>query len=244
MRSGRPSGAGSTLVARRTCICPLHGVRRRSDTEHGREPLDFALAYGGRRCDAADALNAPSGTRDSAALQGRPGDARVRARGVLRRGPDADAHVLGTPRCGPRRRFRIARARALPVARRRRRGVRARPLDAGARPFSAALRARPASSVTRQRADALAAFVVGLLLGNVGLCCPDPVFLSLIPFIAGSSGAGDGALLAAAYGLGRATHSSPSSCWPVPASMRSDSPRRTSRASTGRSAGVSSRSAR
>lgn len=63
---------------------------------------------------------------------------------------------------------------------------------------------QPPLSLVR-RADALAAFVVGLLLGNVGLCCPDPVFLSLIPFIAGSSGAGDGALLAAAYGLGRAT---------------------------------------
>jgi cytochrome c-type biogenesis protein len=55
------------------------------------------------------------------------------------------------------------------------------------------------------KSDALAAFVFGLLLGNMGLCCPDPVFLSLIPFLAASSELADGALLAGAYGLGRAT---------------------------------------
>ena len=57
----------------------------------------------------------------------------------------------------------------------------------------------------RERSEALAALALGLLLGNMGLCCPDPVFLSLIPFIAAQSDAGEGAMLAAAYGCGRAT---------------------------------------
>jgi cytochrome c-type biogenesis protein len=57
----------------------------------------------------------------------------------------------------------------------------------------------------RERSEYLGAFLLGLLLGNMGLCCPDPVFLSLIPFIAARSDAAGGALLAAAYGLGRAT---------------------------------------
>lgn len=63
----------------------------------------------------------------------------------------------------------------------------------------------PLPSSLGRRSDALAAFLFGLLLGNMGLCCPDPVFLSLIPFIAARSDLADGALLAAAYGLGRAT---------------------------------------
>src|SRR5258706_5565074 len=46
---------------------------------------------------------------------------------------------------------------------------------------------------------------MGLLLGNTGLCCPDPVFLSMAPFIAARGQLTDGAVLAAAYGLGRAT---------------------------------------
>ena len=49
------------------------------------------------------------------------------------------------------------------------------------------------------------ALMMGLLLGNTGFCCPDPVFLSIIPFIAASGDMGQGALLATAYGLGRAT---------------------------------------
>jgi cytochrome c-type biogenesis protein len=55
------------------------------------------------------------------------------------------------------------------------------------------------------RSEYLTTFVMGLLLGNTGLCCPDPVFLSLIPFIAARGSLADGAMLAAAYGLGRAT---------------------------------------
>jgi cytochrome c-type biogenesis protein len=46
---------------------------------------------------------------------------------------------------------------------------------------------------------------MGLLLGNTGFCCPDPVFLSIIPFIAARGELAHGAMLAAAYGLGRAT---------------------------------------
>lgn len=49
------------------------------------------------------------------------------------------------------------------------------------------------------------AFTMGLLLGNTGLCCPDPVFLSLMPFIAARGEWMDGAALGAVYGLGRAT---------------------------------------
>jgi cytochrome c-type biogenesis protein len=57
----------------------------------------------------------------------------------------------------------------------------------------------------RGRSEFVTAFGMGLLLGNTGLCCPDPVFLSLVPFIASKGSLGDGAVLAAAYGLGRAT---------------------------------------
>jgi cytochrome c-type biogenesis protein len=57
----------------------------------------------------------------------------------------------------------------------------------------------------RSRSEFLGAFGMGLLLGNAGLCCPDPVFLTLVPFIAAKGSLGDGAMLAGAYGLGRAT---------------------------------------
>jgi cytochrome c-type biogenesis protein len=57
----------------------------------------------------------------------------------------------------------------------------------------------------RGRSEYLGAFFMGLLLGNTGLCCPDPVFLSMVPFIAARGQMSDGAILAAAYGLGRAT---------------------------------------
>lgn len=57
----------------------------------------------------------------------------------------------------------------------------------------------------RGRSEFASAFGMGLLLGNTGLCCPDPVFLSLVPFIAAKGSLADGAVLAAAYGLGRAT---------------------------------------
>jgi cytochrome c-type biogenesis protein len=57
----------------------------------------------------------------------------------------------------------------------------------------------------QRRSEYAGAFVMGLLLGNTGLCCPDPVFLSMMPFIAAKGQIADGAILAAAYGLGRAT---------------------------------------
>lgn len=57
----------------------------------------------------------------------------------------------------------------------------------------------------RARSEYVGAFGLGLLLGNTGLCCPDPVFMSMIPFIAARGQLADGAILAGAYGLGRAT---------------------------------------
>ena len=56
-----------------------------------------------------------------------------------------------------------------------------------------------------ERSEYLGAFLLGLLFGNMGLCCPDPVFLSMIPFIATRGEITDGGLMAASYGLGRAT---------------------------------------
>ena len=55
------------------------------------------------------------------------------------------------------------------------------------------------------RSEYVGAFSMGLLLGNAGMCCPDPVFLSMVPFIAARGELADGAILAGAYGLGRAT---------------------------------------
>ena len=60
-------------------------------------------------------------------------------------------------------------------------------------------------SGVRTRSEFLGAFFMGLLLGNAGMCCPDPVFLTMTPFIAAKGSLGEGAALAAAYGLGRAT---------------------------------------
>jgi len=60
-------------------------------------------------------------------------------------------------------------------------------------------------SGVRTRSEFLGAFVMGLLLGNAGMCCPDPVFLTMTPFIAAKGSLGQGAALAFAYGLGRAT---------------------------------------
>jgi cytochrome c-type biogenesis protein len=57
----------------------------------------------------------------------------------------------------------------------------------------------------RNRSEHVNALVMGLLLGNSGFCCPDPVFLSIVPFIAASGDPAHGVMLATAYGLGRAT---------------------------------------
>jgi cytochrome c biogenesis protein CcdA len=71
------------------------------------------------------------------------------------------------------------------------------PADAGQRsPFSRGDQ-EPVGTCERARN--------GAELGNTGLCCPDPVFLSIGPFIAARGELGTGAMLAAAYGLGRAT---------------------------------------
>jgi cytochrome c-type biogenesis protein len=56
-----------------------------------------------------------------------------------------------------------------------------------------------------KRSEHANALMMGLLLGNTGFCCPDPVFLSIVPFIAASGDPAHGAMLATAYGLGRAT---------------------------------------
>lgn len=56
-----------------------------------------------------------------------------------------------------------------------------------------------------ERSEYLGALFLGLLFGNMGLCCPDPVFLSMIPFIATRGEIADGGIMAASYGLGRAT---------------------------------------
>jgi cytochrome c biogenesis protein CcdA len=55
------------------------------------------------------------------------------------------------------------------------------------------------------RSEYLGALFFGLLFGNMGMCCPDPVFLSMIPFIAASGSVTSGGVMAASYGLGRAT---------------------------------------
>jgi cytochrome c-type biogenesis protein len=55
------------------------------------------------------------------------------------------------------------------------------------------------------RSEYIGALLLGLLFGNMGLCCPDPVFLSMMPFMAASGSAANGGVMAAAYGLGRAT---------------------------------------
>ena len=59
--------------------------------------------------------------------------------------------------------------------------------------------------IITSRSEHANALGMGLLLGNTGLCCPDPVFLSIVPFIAARGEVATGAMLAAAYGLGRAT---------------------------------------
>jgi cytochrome c-type biogenesis protein len=56
-----------------------------------------------------------------------------------------------------------------------------------------------------KRSEYLGAFLLGLLFGNMGLCCPDPVFLSMVPFIATRGDIANGGIMAASYGLGRAT---------------------------------------
>jgi hypothetical protein len=71
--------------------------------------------------------------------------------------------------------------------------------------FPAPIAAPRLSVALSSRSEHVNALGMGLLLGNTGFCCPDPVFLSIVPFIAARGDVGHGALLAAAYGLGRAT---------------------------------------
>lgn len=71
--------------------------------------------------------------------------------------------------------------------------------------FPAPIAAPRVSIALSSRSEHVNALGMGLLLGNTGFCCPDPVFLSIVPFIAARGELAHGALLAAAYGLGRAT---------------------------------------
>ena len=71
--------------------------------------------------------------------------------------------------------------------------------------FPAPIAAPRLSVALSSRSEHVNALGMGLLLGNTGFCCPDPVFLSIVPFIAARGDLAHGALLAAAYGLGRAT---------------------------------------
>ncbi len=56
-----------------------------------------------------------------------------------------------------------------------------------------------------QRQDYLKALLMGLFLGNAGVACPNPAFYVLLTYIATVGEVGNGALLGAVHGLGRAT---------------------------------------
>jgi cytochrome c-type biogenesis protein len=56
-----------------------------------------------------------------------------------------------------------------------------------------------------QRRDYLKALMMGLFLGNAGVACPNPAFYVLLTYIASVGEIGEGALLGAIHGLGRAT---------------------------------------
>ncbi len=56
-----------------------------------------------------------------------------------------------------------------------------------------------------QRQDYLKALLMGLFLGNAGVACPNPAFYVLLTYIASVGEIGEGALLGAIHGLGRAT---------------------------------------
>ncbi|MBI2466547.1 MAG: hypothetical protein HYV62_01795 [Candidatus Rokubacteria bacterium] len=57
----------------------------------------------------------------------------------------------------------------------------------------------------QRRGDYLAAFGMGLLLGNAGIGCPNPAFYALLTYIAGSGSAETGAVYGFVHGVGRAT---------------------------------------
>lgn len=67
-------------------------------------------------------------------------------------------------------------------------------------PFSANIMPRS----LQQRGDYVKSFSLGLLLGNAGIGCPNPLFYVLLLYIAGTADIGSGALLGFIHGAGRA----------------------------------------
>lgn len=56
----------------------------------------------------------------------------------------------------------------------------------------------------QQKGDYVKSFSLGLLLGNAGIGCPNPLFYVLLLYIAGTADIGSGALLGFIHGAGRA----------------------------------------
>lgn len=56
----------------------------------------------------------------------------------------------------------------------------------------------------QQKSDYIKSFSLGLLLGNAGIGCPNPLFYVLLLYIAGTANIGSGALLGFIHGAGRA----------------------------------------
>lgn len=56
----------------------------------------------------------------------------------------------------------------------------------------------------QQKGDYVKSFSLGLLLGNAGIGCPNPLFYVLLLYIAGTANIGSGALLGFIHGAGRA----------------------------------------
>ncbi len=56
----------------------------------------------------------------------------------------------------------------------------------------------------QQKGDYIKSFSLGLLLGNAGIGCPNPLFYVLLLYIAGTADIGSGALLGFIHGAGRA----------------------------------------
>jgi len=56
----------------------------------------------------------------------------------------------------------------------------------------------------QQKGDYVKSFSLGLLLGNAGIGCPNPLFYVLLLYISGTANIGSGALLGFIHGIGRA----------------------------------------
>lgn len=56
----------------------------------------------------------------------------------------------------------------------------------------------------QQKGDYVKSFSLGLLLGNAGIGCPNPLFYVLLLYIAGTASIGNGAVLGFIHGIGRA----------------------------------------